>query len=257
MMDLLKNPHKNFYTTRRKPVNLIVLHVTAGLQDLGMSGADQSAEGTNRYGATTSTKASWHSCVDSDSIETALPDEYTAFHCVNYNGQSLGLEISNTDAQWDNKPFEWIEETLRNAAKVCLAWEKKFDIPRVLRSKAEVDAGLSGYSYHMFLDPKRRRDPGVTYPWDRFVAILDELDGPTPVPTSPDETDGEDLKMRPFLIKDGPNQQYVIYYPDENRFVPASPGEINLISVKFGVPVRQIVPAEREAILAIRKRVMP
>lgn len=185
---LLANPHKNFYPTRNKKVNLIVLHVTAGLQDLDQVGADQSAAGTNRYGATTATQASWHKCVDSDSIDDALPDEYTAWHCVSYNSPSLGLEISNADARWDNKPDGWIYSTLLNAARVCLTWEKKFGIPRRLLNKVQVDAGMSGYSYHMFLDPARRHDPGATFPWDRFVQILQGLETGNTDPLPPTST---------------------------------------------------------------------
>lgn len=178
---LLANPKKHFYSFRRKKIDKIILHVTAGLEDLGMNDADHSAENTNNYGATTTTVASWHKCVDSDSIADALPDEYTAFHCINYNSPSLGLEISNSDARWDNKPQKWVDATLLNAAKVCLAWEKKYSIPRRLLSKAQVDAGMSGYSYHMFLDPTRRHDPGPTFPWAHFVQILESLDAGKPV----------------------------------------------------------------------------
>lgn len=185
MYALLSNPNTNFYTKRNNAVRLIILHVTAGLEDLDMVGADHSAEGTNSYGATTSRAASWHSCIDSDSIAPALPDEYTAFHCVNYNSPSLGLEISNKDARWDNKPEPWTAATLLNAARVCLDWERKYSIPRVLRSKAEVDAGARGYSYHMFLDPDRRRDPGVTFPWDYFVSLLESLEAGTAPPAAP------------------------------------------------------------------------
>src|SRR5687768_18399320 len=76
---LLANPRKNYYTTRKKDIGLIVIHVTAGLQDLDMSGEDLTAAKTNQYGATTSRRASWHAVVDSDSIEDSLPDGYTAF----------------------------------------------------------------------------------------------------------------------------------------------------------------------------------
>lgn len=197
---LVSNPHKNFYPSRRKPVDLIGLHVTAGLQDLDMEGSDQSAEGTNRYGATTSRQASWHKCVDSDSIADALPDEYTAWHIIGYNSNSLGLEISNRDARWDNKPEKWIEATLRNAAKVCHAWEQKFNVPRRILTKAQVDAGERGYTYHRFLDPSRRTDPGFTFPWDLFVQLLQQLDKgedkpPTKAPTQKDDHDLGKLKV--------------------------------------------------------------
>jgi hypothetical protein len=197
---LAANPHKNFYPTRHKRVDLIGLHVTAGLQDLDMEGSDQSAEGTNRYGATTSRQASWHKCVDSDSIADALPDEYTAWHIRNYNSNSLGLEISNRDARWDNKPLPWVNATLRNAAKVCHAWEKKFNIPRRLLTKAQVDAGERGYTYHRFLDAARRTDPGTTFPWALFVELLEQLDKgeektPTKKPDTKDDKDPGKLKV--------------------------------------------------------------
>lgn len=173
---LMGNPHKHYYPTRNKRIRLIGLHVTAGLQDLDMKGEDHSARGTNRYGATTSTQASWHCCVDSDSIEDALPDSYTAFHIKGYNSESLGLEISNKDAIWSNKPAAWVEATLLNAARKCLDWERKHNIPRVLLTKQDVDAGKWGYTYHMFLDPKRRRDPGKDFPIERFFEMIDALD---------------------------------------------------------------------------------
>lgn len=185
---LAANPHKNYYPQRTKSIQFIGLHVTAGLQDLDLLGIDHSAASTNQYGATTATQASWHCCVDSDSIEPALPDEAVAWHIRNYNSNSLGLEICNADARWDNKPDEWIEATLRNAAKVCAAWEKKYTIPRRLLSKAQIDQGLKGYSYHMFLDPSRRHDPGATFPVQRFFDLIGEVSGEVsvnPKPTPP------------------------------------------------------------------------
>lgn len=173
---LLANPHKHYYPTRRKPIGLIVLHVTAGLQDLDMHGEDLTAAKTNQYGATTTRAASWHAVVDSDSIEDSLPESYTAFHVQGYNSGSLGLEICNQDARWDNKPKAWVTATLRNAAKKCHQWEKEHDIPRRLLTKAQVDAGERGYTYHMFLDPTRRHDPGQTFPLRYFFSLLAMLD---------------------------------------------------------------------------------
>lgn len=191
MYELLTNPNKNFYTTRKKQISNIVLHVTAGLEDLDLLGIDNSAEATNRYGATTNRSASWHCCVDSDSICPSIPDAYTAFHCIGYNAGTLGLEICNRDARWDNKPDNWIQATLLNAAHVTLAWETAHRIPRVLLPKSEVDAHERGYTYHSYLDPVRRHDPGTTFPWIRFTNILQSLEGPAvgPVVTVPQGVD--------------------------------------------------------------------
>lgn len=181
---LKSNPKKHFYETRRDKIDIIVLHVTAGLQDLDMIGVDHTATQTNNYGATTSREVSWHAVADSDSVEDALPDEYTAFHVRNYNSESLGLEICNRDARWDNKSKQWVTATLRNAAKKCLEWEKKYKIPRRLLTKAQVDAGERGYTYHMFLDPERRGDPGRTFPIKLFFGLLAMLDSSSSSVTS-------------------------------------------------------------------------
>lgn len=173
---LLANPHKHYHSTRYKSIDLIVLHVTAGLEDLDMKGVDHTATQTNEYGATTTREVSWHAVADSDSVEDSLPAEYTAFHVKDYNSGSLGLEICNKDARWDNKPKMWVVATLRNAAKKCHAWEKENNIPRILRTKAEIDAGARGYTYHMFLDPDRRHDPGQTFPIKLFFSLLAMLD---------------------------------------------------------------------------------
>lgn len=172
-------PSGMFYTTRRgRKVLGVVLHVTAGLQDLGMSGVDDSAEGTNRWGAGKNrADASWHVCVDSDSIDYALPSAYTAWHVVGYNGPTIGLEIANRDARWDNKPAAWVEATLRNAARAAAGYVKTYGLPLQLASKAQVDRALAtntpfGFTYHMWLDPVNRRDPGTTFPWNTFIGYV-------------------------------------------------------------------------------------
>lgn len=174
-------PSGMYYETRRTPTGKvlgIVLHVTAGLQDLDMVGVDDSAEATNRWGASKDRgKASWHVCTDSDTIAPALPDTYTAWHVVGYNSTTWGLEISNQDARWDNKPKAWVEATLRNAARAAAPIVKKYGLPLTLATKAEVDKAIAankpfGFSYHMWLNPENRRDPGTTFPWSQFITYV-------------------------------------------------------------------------------------
>lgn len=196
-------PSGMYYATRRTPTGVvlgIVLHVTAGLQDLGMVGVDDSAEATNRWGATRNRgKSSWHCCVDTDSIAPALPDTYTAWHVVGYNGPTWGLEISNLDARWDNKPDAWVEATLRNAAAAAAPIVKKYDLPLRLATRAEVDRALAagkpfGFSYHMWLNPETRRDPGSTFPWHRFITyVRDELAGAAAAPKEDDMQPNDEL----------------------------------------------------------------
>lgn len=167
------NPHgSHFYSSRRAKPRVIVLHITAGLEDLDMRGDDVSAEQTARYAATTERQVSWHAGADSDSWLSLLPAGYTAWHASNYNSLSWGLEISKRDTTWSDEPEEWVEATLRNAAAACRPVAEQYDIPLRLLTRAQVDAGMSGFTYHMWLDPTRRSDPGKDFPIDRFFALM-------------------------------------------------------------------------------------
>lgn len=116
---LVTNPHKHFRTTRNgSPILGIVMHITAGIDDYILP--DTSADSTQRYGATTSTVASWHVCLDSDGISPALPDSYTAYHAgvsgFNFNTPTLGIEIGKRTTNWNVAPADWVDRTIRHAA---------------------------------------------------------------------------------------------------------------------------------------------
>lgn len=186
-----------WYTSRRKPLRVIVVHITAGLEDL--DGADSSAERTARYAATTDRAVSWHSGSDSDSFLHLLPASYTAFHCRDYNSFSFGHEISKATTRWTGMPQAWVDRTLANAAACLRPITEKYHIPYRRLTKAEVDAGAYGFAAHADLDPTRRSDPGADFPWSQFFALMQ----PTPPPTA---KAGPDV----FIVKDPEsNRQYL------------------------------------------------
>lgn len=166
------NPHgDHFYRSRRQPIRLIVLHITAGLEHV-KAGADPSAEATANYAATTSRHVSWHVGVDADSIIELLPDWCTAWHVRGYNSPSLGLEMSKAHTVWQGMPRWWVEATLTNAATVCRWWVDRHRIPLRLLSRRDVDAGDAGFVYHSTLDPERRSDPGADFPIDWLFDLV-------------------------------------------------------------------------------------
>lgn len=190
---LLDNPNPNgphYYTSRRKPLRQIVIHITASVEDQDMRGGDESAEQTARYAATTERQVSWHVGADSDSWVPLLPPGYTAWHASDYNSSTYGVEISKRDTTWRNEPPAWVEATLSNAAAACRPIVERYGIPLRRLTRAQVDAGEKGFVYHSDLDPSRRFDPGDDFPIRRFFELIKEDDD---MPTA------EDLWREPLV----------------------------------------------------------
>ena len=210
-------PALQYHTSRNKPVLGMVLHITAGLQDYGLSGSDESMEGTVKWALSAKPEASWHAGADSDGVELCLPDWYTAWHVVGYNSCTVGLEISKANVVWKNAPKAWVEDTLRNAARYCAAIVKKYNLPVKLSTKAEVDRAIArgekfGFSYHMWLNPNNRSDPGKDFPWEQLKSyILAELHPVAPKPITMEsemylvQLEGQD----PVFKSDGFQRQHI------------------------------------------------
>jgi hypothetical protein len=174
------NPYgPHYYTTRRNPLLAIVVHITAGLEDLDATD-DNSAEATARYAATTDRAVSWHSGSDSDTAFDLLPASYTAFQCRNYNSSTYGHEISKRDTDWRSEPEPWRTRTLQLAGRHLGAKARALGIPLRKCTQAELDRAIAnggppvGFIGHHTLDPTRRTDPGLvfgvgdTFPWTEF-----------------------------------------------------------------------------------------
>lgn len=187
------NPYGNhFYPTRNNRLLAIVVHITAGADDLDTLN-DQSAENVSHYAATTDRDVSWHSGSDADSWVYLLPASYTAWHASNYNSVTYGHEISKRTTDWRNVPENWVDKTLRMAAlgpdgksglrKIALDNR----IPFRWATKAELDharatgGGPVGFITHAEIQWDDRRDPGYvteggrvfdTFPRARFMALL-------------------------------------------------------------------------------------
>ena len=57
----------------------------------------------------------------------------------------------------------------------------------MLRTKAEIDAGLHGITGHGILDPGGRSDPGAGFPWGRFISMVCDRVNGLPTPTEDDD----------------------------------------------------------------------
>ncbi|NUR80731.1 MAG: N-acetylmuramoyl-L-alanine amidase [Dermatophilaceae bacterium] len=192
---LLDRPNPNgdhFYPSRREDVLAIVVHVTAGAEDLDALD-DNSAENVALYAATTDREVSWHTGSDTDSWVDLLPSSAVAWHATDYNGCTVGHEISKRSTDWRSMPAEWVDKTLRMAAlgpdgqgglrRKAL----ELGVPFRWATKAELDQARAaggapvGFVTHAELQWEDRRDPGYvdenghvvdTFPRDEFMRLL-------------------------------------------------------------------------------------
>jgi len=187
------NPNGNhFYPSRRERVLAIVVHGTAGAEDLDTVD-DHSAENVAQYAATTDRDVSWHSGSDADSWVDLLPSSVVAWHATDYNGCTVGHEISKRTMDWRNMPRLWGDKTLRMAAlgpdgKSGLRQKAlELGVPLRWATKTELDHARTtggapvGFITHAELQWEDRRDPGYiteggvvidTFPRQEFMALL-------------------------------------------------------------------------------------
>jgi hypothetical protein len=178
---LLDHPNPNgpfYYTTRRtcqhgvsELPHLVVVHTAESLPDF--EGTDTSGEALARYASTTPRSVSWHSTVDSDGTIPMLPDNYTAFHVVDYNRCAVGMEIATKAGLWVEASVNypaWYNAIMGMAANQVAWWCKTYRLQPRRLTKDEADRGLRGVISHQALDPTRRTDPGAAFAWTRFLS---------------------------------------------------------------------------------------
>jgi N-acetyl-anhydromuramyl-L-alanine amidase AmpD len=172
---------RHYRKGRIAPVRLIVIH------DMEAPESATTAENVARYFATTSTVASAHVNVDSDSAVRSVADADTAYAAPGANADGLQLEIAGYARQTRE---QWLDAfsraALKQAAKVAAAWCKKYGIPAVRLTRAELRNGRKGITSHVDVSAVYRKsdhhDPGPNFPWDHFLAeVKNELGVAPPV----------------------------------------------------------------------------
>ena len=161
-----------WYPTRNGTLRIGVIHTAENLPDF--IGPDTGAEAVAKYGTTTE-RASWHDTVDSDSRIRMLPHTATAFHVAGYNSISVGIELATRAAKWVDTPLGWRLAILENCARWVAEVSAAHHIPIRLLTKADVDSGLAGFTFHSRLDPDRRSDPGDSFPWSHVQGRAKEI----------------------------------------------------------------------------------
>lgn len=144
------------------PPRLIVIHATEGHNRPGV----EDLKSLGGWFSNPDSRVSCHIATDAEGYSARyVQDDRKAWHCMNYNGQSLGIEQVGFTAQ-----NEWPAAQLKETAKWVAYWSIQYGIP--IR-KARVLNGvvlLSGVARHSDLGNAggNHGDPGKGYDMKRM-----------------------------------------------------------------------------------------
>jgi hypothetical protein len=192
---LLQHPpvRSQFRRPRRaRPTGLLVVHTAENVMDT--VGPDTGAENVAGFIRRRTDAGSYHDLVDSDSAIQLVPYDAEAYQDgTGSNPYALSLSFALKAADWPRLKPGKRDAFLTQGARALArqqAWLLAHRHPLTpLRriSRAQSAAGLPGFISHAERDPRRRKDPGAQFPWDRFFAITADLAAPTPT-TSEEDT---------------------------------------------------------------------
>lgn len=172
---------RNYRRGRIAPVRVVVIH------DMEAPEGPNTAENVAAYFRNSGVVASAHICVDNNSAVRCVPDSDTAYAAPGANSDGLQLEIAGymrqTRAQWLD---DYSRAALKQAAKVTAEWCKKYNLPVVRLTRAELKAGRRGITCHADVSAVYRKsdhtDPGPNFPWDFFLAEVKNAMGTSQPP---------------------------------------------------------------------------
>lgn len=139
-------------------------------------------------------KASAHYCVDSNSIVRCVKNNNIAWAAPGMNLHGIQYELAGRAAQssteWSD-PFSM--SMLQIAAKQAAVDAKKYGIPPVHLTVAEIRAGKRGFAGHIdatnaFSGGRGHTDPGTNFPWDKFLGMVQKEMGLIGAATAPAKT---------------------------------------------------------------------
>lgn len=196
-----------WWNTRTRPLTgCTVLHTAESVMDT--VGPDTGAEAVAEFIRTRSTPGSYHDLCDSDTALYLVDYTHGAYHDgTGSNNWALSISWACGTHHWRVMTAERRRAFLRQGAVAFVrqqAWRKAHGYPATaLRriSRAESEAGASGFIAHGDRDPGRRTDPGIVapnlFPWDEWFTVLQEQSGGgTPPPPALLEEDQDMFLMR-------------------------------------------------------------
>ena len=156
-------------------IRLIVIHTMECGETTG-----KAKQVLNWFKGKTSPKASAHYMTDNKEVFQLISDDDTAWAVDDYelNQQSISIELagsaSQTPAQWSDS---YSVSELAVVAKLASTLAKKYGIPAIKLSPADIIAGKSGFCGHADITVAKKvkgghTDPGRGFVWDKFITLV-------------------------------------------------------------------------------------
>jgi len=126
-------------------------------------------------------RASAHFCVDATHTIQCVPLGQEAWAAPGANHRGVHIEhagyASQTKAEWED---DYSRATLESSAALAAALARKYSVPLVRLSAADLVAGKRGFCGHVdvtnaFNAGKGHTDPGPHFPWEAYLAKVAEL----------------------------------------------------------------------------------
>lgn len=143
----------------------------------------ETAEAVARYFQRKSTKASAHYNVDNNSIVQCVRDIDIAWGAPGANHNGLHIEHAGyarqSSAEWDD-PYS--RDMLRLSTNLCADLCRKYGIPPVWLSPADLRAGKEGITSHhnvsLAFGKSSHTDPGQAFPHAKYVQMVADILSP-------------------------------------------------------------------------------
>lgn len=152
-----------------------------------------------------SQSGSYHELVDTRArVLVENTDDWVTWSTKN-KGNYIGLHRSfvmmgtESTSQWRK-----YDAMLRAGAKRDAQWAKKYGIPIVKLSRADVAAGKKGFCGHLETQAwgyTDHVDPGPGFPWDYYISLVRHYAGQKPTPTPKTKTTGGTLNPHTQIVK--------------------------------------------------------
>ena len=175
----IAHPSPNFRDGRRAAVDQVVLHTTeGGLASSLATLTDPYRQAVNEAGQLENARVSSHYLVSEDAIYQLVSDQNEAWHAGPANRHTIGVEIVG-DA---DDPRTWSAKIVSQLGQLVGWLSSEYGIPLVYRGEATDPDLVRGFVAHGALDPERRHDPGIWFPWPDVRAAALRRQSGTPEP---------------------------------------------------------------------------